>query len=123
MRKLTLVAALVAASLTLGGCSTKDVTQWIANASLFVKTSLQKGRDGIRTYCSSIASADNEARAMAIAAATGSCKAVARVQFVITTNAAICNNVDLLTDSEVGNYSRSIASAFKEAQAALKNGC
>jgi hypothetical protein len=120
MKRLLLVAAL---ALSVGGCTRDDVYRTIDAVTAFVQTSLQAGRAGIRSYCSSLGKAENEAVALQVAASSGSCKAVARTRAIVDVNRAVCLNVDLLTDAEVGNYSRVLVQAYRDARAALKAGC
>lgn len=123
MRKAFTVLAFVLVASIASGCSKHDLRRAYDAVTAFVQTSLQKGRAGITTYCSSIGTAENEARALTIATASGSCKALRTATAIVTANAGVCNNVDLLTDAEVGNYSKVLAAEFKKAQDALKAGC
>lgn len=116
MRKLFVVPAVLALALTVGGCNSQTFKDFLARAVAVisvVKTSLQEARETIRTGCSAL----NIREAEAAQVGEQCRRTVVGIKAGVV---AVCQNVDLLTDNEVGNYVKSIGAAVKSAQQACK---
>lgn len=120
MKKIAVV--LLCGSL-LGGCSAYDAVNVATSALSFAQSSLQKGKNGIRNYCAAIGTANTEALALYAASATRQCRAIVRTQALVDANRAICNNVDMLTATQVATYGVRLVREWKNARNAVVAGC
>ena len=116
MRKMFVIPAVVVLGLSVGGCNSQTFKDYLARGLALinvVKTSLQEARETIRTGCSALNIREAEAAAQGDACR----RTVVGIKAGVV---AVCQNVDLLTDNEVGNYVKSIGSAVKSAQQACQ---
>lgn len=115
------IVLLLVCALSLSGCS--DYVQQIYRAAVAVNTAVEKGRDGIRSYCAGIGSSVNEAGVLAVSQATGQCRAIVRTQAIVDANRAICNNVDTLTAAQLYTYGKKLITEWNKAKNAVVAGC
>jgi len=121
--RIAALVLLVSLAPALGACTTADFVRVAEGVFSFVQSSLAKGRAGLRSYCSSIGTADNEAAILQLASNVKSCKARVRTQNIVNINAAICNNVDNLSVLQIRTFTKNLADAFAAAQQAVRDGC
>lgn len=116
MRKAFMIPAVLVLALAAGGCNSQTAKDWLARvvaAVNLVKSSLQEARETIRVGCSALNIREVEAEQIG-----EQCRRT--VVGIKAGVVAVCQNVDLLTDNEVGNYVKSIGTAVKSAQQACK---